>query len=191
MNPEWLSIAGVEIVPGDRRFALLRELWEAQKNSVWENSNNASNETIRQASAASLSLSNTLAAAMLTTGGHHAPVIQARRIVFRTQPRYEDGVIVPGFGNSFWKDRVDPVWLQVLDMILSGFPEETKKINDWSDVLRAAGKSFHPNAACMTAAVAEIVMWPEGLEPLLVIEPRIAEWAQLYRSCLPTKRMMQ
>lgn len=190
MNPLWFSFAGAEIEPGDRKFVLLHEVWEAQKRSCLENSGNASNMAVRNSAAASMSLVNSIASAMLSTGGLHAPVIQARRVIFNTHPSFDPTHIVPGFGNSFYKDKVDPAWDNVLEIIECSFEREASKIQSWSEILKENGKVLYPNAACLTAAAAEIVEWPHGLEPLLVVEPRIAMWAHIYLDSIPAKKLI-
>lgn len=190
MNLGWVNIA-LGTLPPDEKFELLSMLWRAQEGSGIENSDNASNFVVRNVSAGSLSLINALAAGVLSTGGLHAPVTQARTVIFRYPPHaVGKDFIIPGFGNSFYKDRVDPVWAPLLLHIQEKYTDTASKIQAWSDVMKTSNKNHHPNAACITAAVAEIVGWPDGMEPLLVIEPRLSVWAKMALDVQPGKVLL-
>lgn len=112
--------------------------------------------------------------AICMTGDVHAPVRAARNVIFRG---YSAVGKIPGFGNSFYKDEIDPAFVP-LDIYLSNYyPEVRIKITEANS--KCSG--LYPNAAAYTAAVAEIINLPEGLEQLLFILPRLCVWAKQYK----------
>lgn len=174
----------------DARVQLLELVWEAQRMSALANVENASNQAVRQVACASLSLSASLAAAILATGGLHAPVAQARKVIFRRDPEMPYSGVVPGFGNSLFRGRIDPSWQQLAGYLQQEYPQTWARIAGWSRVLRNAGKASQPNAAALTAAVAVLVGWPDGLEGVLVIAPRLTVWATLFHTDTAGKGLM-
>jgi hypothetical protein len=173
---EWLAFTGGAL-PEEERLSLLRAVWDAQDGSARVNLANASNETIRQVSTASMDVVHSLASAMLATGGRHAPVTEARRVIFGLGPHHGRMAIVPGFGNSFHAGRIDPVWQPLADRVASDFPAAWRLISEWEETI---GKRVRVNAAGLTATVAELVGWPFGLEAVLVIVPRLPAWVALH-----------
>lgn len=179
MNPDWLSFT-TDALTREARVELLTAVWNAHRESAALNQTNASSMAAVQAGWGSGSVLHAVCAAMLSTGNTHAPVTQARHTIFTKEPPDSlDGRLVPGFGNSFHRTRIDPVWEAAAELIRVRYPGTWAAIDKWSQFLLREGKPSAPNAAAFTAAVSELVGWPWGMEPLLVVEPRIMVWAQL------------
>jgi citrate synthase len=116
-------------------------------------------------------------AAICMTGTIHAPVTAARRAIFHGD-HYD---IVPGFGNSFYKDSIDPSFFEMDEYLYRKYPDEHGAIIATQiDLNKRLGVEVYPNAAAYTAAVAELINLPEGLEQILFILPRITVWAKQY-----------
>lgn len=188
--PEWLQIAKAHI-PNEAKAMLLSMVWQAHVAATNANTGNASNVAVSVAASSSLSAVSSIAAGVLAMGGLHAPITAARSVIFRRDPiPITKELIVPGFGNSFWKDRIDPAWQGVADLIQSEYPEVWSRIQAWSNILLRNGSAHIPNAAALTAASAEIVDWPFGSEAILAIQPRIALWGVLFSKETSNIRML-
>lgn len=190
MITEWINIADSTVSEGETE-ELLRLLWDAHVRASTQNNTNASNVAVMVAASGSGSLQHALASAILSTGGLHAPVTQARTVLFRTPipAKAPEDTLVPGFGNSFFKDSIDPAW-DALVSKLKEHPKVWRPIEAWQELIADSGRAVYPNAAAFTAAVAELVGWPDGLEPVLVIQPRISVWARVFRQTVPTRAML-
>jgi citrate synthase len=153
---------------------LVEALIEAHQTAALHNSN-ASSQIAQVATAGSHDFSKGVIAAIASTGGGHAPLSQARQVYrYATQEWVAQQKIVPGFGNSFYKDKVDPAFENVLNILTEKFPSARKRI----DELHGWVKKVYPNAALITAAVCEICEVPDGLESSLFILSRVPVWAQ-------------
>lgn len=131
---------------------------------------------------ASGDIGHAITAASLAQGGLHAPVLQARALLDSGFPVVKAlGIIaakqrVPGFGNSFYKDRIDPAFQATFDAL----PDFVR-----ADLMGVHAHIGHlPNAAAITAAVAKVCGLPAGVEPAIFVHARIPAWVQL---CLKTK----
>lgn len=124
-----------------------------------------------------------ICASILSTGGAHAPIHAARELLRRGTKEYIDGELfegrkIPGFGNSFFKDRIDPSFQPLVEAIQTLAPQWWNRIEALQRMLAEAGISLKPNAAILTAAVCEFAMLPDGIEELLFIIPRLPAWAK-------------
>jgi citrate synthase len=125
-----------------------------------------------------------VAAACLVQGGLHAPITQARALldaefpVGALQEILRRDERVPGFGNSFYKDRIDPAYQPVFDLLPARIAGDIYVLRNH---LLA---DIHPNAAIITAAVAKVVGLPAGIEPAIFIYCRTPAWVQL---CMKAK----
>jgi citrate synthase len=143
--------------------------------------------TVYQASG---SMVAALGAASLAQGALHAPIEAARDLLregVNMGPKaaavaaammLEDGEIVPGFGNSFYKQaefpRGDPAFNAVEDAIREDFPELSAVV----DAIRGANPQLPPaNAAMWTACVLEALKMPVGIGPAIFIASRVKAWA--------------
>ena len=176
----WIEFTRPPLSEAERQF-LLAAVWDAQAASARANTQNASNVAVCTVGQASLTLTNALAAGILATGGLHAPVTLARELIFGSPlPDSLPEGAVPGFGNSFHRGQIDPVWQPLAKHLKDEHWSAWQMIEAWAGLLAGAGKAHHVNAAGLTAAVAYLVCWPVGLEPVLVIQPRLTVWAALY-----------
>jgi citrate synthase len=125
-----------------------------------------------------------IASAILSLGGAHAPLVPARETYLHgsrlsmveelsKNPHYK----IPGFGNSFFKDSIDPAWLPVYEFIGDNFPMSFDRITQVTGFVKeATGKLLFPNAALFTAVVCEICEIPKGYESTLFIMARLPIW---------------
>lgn len=180
MNKDWIQFTSGPLSLLERHH-LLEEVWKRHKLGALKNVNNASNQAVRNAAPCSLNLAQSLASGILALGGLHGAVTQARRVLFHQTPRnLNKGERVPGMGNSFYRDQIDPVWQGLAEFIEKNHPEIWGKILAWQEQLRKQGKTLYPNPAALTAAVAELVGWPVGAELILLVEPRMAVWTAIH-----------
>jgi citrate synthase len=125
-------------------------------------------------------------AAMCTVGGLHAPITETRRFFFVNKTDVALvltlGLKIPGFGNSFYKKSIDPSFKELAEYIEQKHSGQWSIIHDAKAKLWENGIRIYPNAAMLTAAVAEIINLPFGLEPLLFMLPRITTWAEIYKN---------
>lgn len=191
MIPEWLALTSDKL-PAEARVRLLNAVWEAHRESALDNADNVSNCLARVVAESSRSGMNAVVAAMLSLGGSHGPIAQAREVLFGSivPMALPAGVIVPGFGNSFYAGAIDPNWTGLAGVLRDEYPDIWAPINAWSGLLKDAGKPSTPNPASLTAAVAELVGWPRGFEFLLLVMPRMVVWARLAADTLAAAKPM-
>lgn len=169
------------VLPVPEKLALLVAVLAAHERSAHTN-NPISNTAVKLSAVGSNDFAKALSCAICTFGGKHGPTAQARRILFyegldQIEAAIEQGKIIPGFGNSFFKDTIDPAW-QPVDTELESYLEVHARIRQIEGLFRAKNKPIYANAACYTAAVCELVGIPEGLELLLLIYARLPVWAE-------------
>lgn len=119
-----------------------------------------------------------ICAALLTTGGRHAPVLKARELLqkpYLANEILDSGLKVPGFGHSIFKDQTDPAFLPVTSRI-----NDVNLLNRITDIketiIENTGHTLYPNAAIITAAVAETLKLPPMMELWLFIVCRTYAW---------------
>jgi citrate synthase len=142
--------------------------------------NNSSSVAVLNSYAGSGDCTKAIAAALMTLGGHHAPIestvhfLMSDDIEKATDIRLSNGVPVPGWGNSFIKGRKDDLWLEV-DALLSNLPIG-QKIEQVTKRLHAAGKQIYPNPSAYTAAAAIILKCPPQFAAWFFIQGRLSPW---------------
>lgn len=144
------------------------------------NNPNASKIVCSMASLGSGSFVQGVAAAILTLGsevGKHGPTLGARKLL-RGEYRDKPLGVYPGFGNTFYKDCIDPSFVPVYDYIRDNWPDYYAKVEHIREELLDNGKTLFPNPAMITAIVCEILGVKDGLECVLLIVPRLQEWAR-------------
>ena len=131
-------------------------------------------------------LFESIAAALLTLGGAHAPISQTRRLLdVDNRFREIDSIIendgkVPGFGSAFYSGEPDPE----VDVVLRTLRPSTHSLITRMEnhIEQLWGKRLYPNAAMATAAVA----MDRGLNaidaPRLIIEGRLPAWVHIHSS---------
>jgi hypothetical protein len=151
---------------------------------------NGSSIAFDQAAAGSGSFTNAVISALATTGGLHAPLIQAREWIFKCSPNQirdalNAGLHIPGWGNSFCKN-FDVDLLGHIDHFLAThskdeYVDAKRYLNEITNQLHRAKILVHPNLAAYTAITAELIGLPRGLEPLLLIYGRLPAWAKRFQ----------
>lgn len=158
---------------------LLEAVFEAHQRAALSNPN-VSTAVAANTVAGSGRFANAAAAAILTTGGAHAPLMAARQLLEHGNANIvaemlNRGQKVPGFGNSFFKGKVDPAWEQVENILCHDFPEMGQSIKELGEPMKVKG--VLPNAALFTAAACVIANVPHGTEDALFITARVPAWA--------------
>lgn len=172
-----------------KKLELLQAVFDAHDIAA-RNNQNASSAAAANAFFGSGNLTNGIASAVLTLGDAHGPIGPARFVYERFDERalksaIEAGMKIPGFGNSFFKDKIDPAWSRVREIIEADFPNANGRINQLHDWMRQSGKDIHPNAALYTAVVcSELGMIP-GSESAIFILARTSAWTSM---CIKNER---
>jgi len=165
----------------DEKVKRLFELVAAAHYGSAMNNKNASSAAVVNSFFASRSFPQALSSAILAVGSHHAPIDQAR-VAFRELSKegaeywLNQGQKIPGFGNSFFKDGIDPQWQPVLDYLTECFPEKVSRINEIKSWI---GKPIYPNPALFTAIACDLATVPIGYEAAVFALMRIPAWVSL------------
>lgn len=165
---------------------LISALMIAHMNATFSNKNLSKDVFLASLQGSSNAL-QAVCAGLLSTGSTHAPVIHARDVLFNFEKSDEQvnndishmvriGLRVPGFGNSFFKDNIDPAFQPIYDFLSDTI--EGKRIDFVNNIIN---KGLFPNAACLTAAVASYCNLPRLMELWLFIAPRTASWLYLLK----------
>lgn len=164
--------------------ALFMALFDAHYKSVFRD--NPSSVTMQIAASSSNDYVQSLCAALLTTGGPHAPLVETGRLLEHDHPdrlailMIEAGDKVPGWGNGFVKDGIDPLWQPVHDLIEKHWPVELARLDAVTGVLRDAGKMIWPNPSAYTALTGIILKLPLAALPWLFVASRLNGWTKLF-----------
>lgn len=155
---------------------LLVRLYIAHYNSS-KNNSNGSKTVFTLSSQGSGSLLQGISAGLLSTGMLHAPVEAARNFIFYRDIKIQEGMIVPGFGHSVFKDKIDPSFDDVDKLLEKEYSDKWSKVTERQNELSLLkGRNIYRNAAAFTACVAECLELPVGMELLLFAIPRMTEW---------------
>lgn len=172
-----------ELTPPEQR--LVAVLYAAHAACVHRE--NCSTMALIQAAGGSRSLTQSYIAALATLGEMHGPVEEAwdflrgghaMPIEFRLAGIQK----VPGWGNSFIKDRIDDAFLPVDQCLEANFPRTHSRLREITDALHASGKNIFPNPAAYTAAVALVLNMPRHLAPMLFVQARLEAWASVFHT---------
>lgn len=160
---------------------LVNLLFDAHDRSALRG--NVSHEALKLAAIGSGDYFKSIAAALMTLGGLHAPLerteafLRSPDILVAVDDILSAGLRIPGWGNSFVRGH-DPIW-EPVRLALQEFPV-SKTIEAVTQSLHDRGKDIYPNPSCYTAAVAIV----EGLEPggigEWLILGRLHAWTQEY-----------
>lgn len=171
------------------KLELLQAVFDAHDMAA-RNNQNASSGAAINSFFGSGNLTNAIASAILTLGDAHGPIGPARFVYERFDERalksaIESNMKIPGFGNSFFKDKIDPAWSRVREIIETDFPNANSRINQLHGWMKEAGKNVHPNAALYTAVIcSELGMFP-GSESAIFILARTSAWTSM---CIKNER---
>jgi len=166
---------------------LLNEVIKAHDLAATTNQN-ASSAACVNALSGSGSFSNGVASAILTLGKHHGPISDARMVYENftedsVRQWIQVGGKVPGFGNSFFKDSIDPAWIRVDVFLNDKFPTVYARIQELGRFVElTVGKKIYPNAALFTAAACSEIGVAHGFESAVFIISRIPAWGGLCRA---------
>jgi len=151
--------------------------------------NNASSEIIKAMAQLGKPFGDSVAAALLTTGGIHAPVEEAQNefTIFRNHDRLnEDMDKHPGFGSAWYKNQPDPVVEEFMRTLPDTCDEGAAIYADMIDYTQAVQamyeKNIWPNAGLATAMANIALKRPACMGMGLVIQGRISAWEELYIS---------
>ena len=129
-----------------KKLELLQAVFDAHDMAA-RNNQNASSVAAVNAFFGSAQLTNGIASAILTLGDAHGPIGPARYVYERFDERalksaIGAGMKIPGFGNSFFKDRIDPAWSRVREIIATDFEDANNRINMWPRRTARSGWCF-------------------------------------------------
>jgi citrate synthase len=165
---------------GTKDDTLLNLLVKAHQDAA-RNNPNASAELCKVATEGSGDFTKGVIAGLAATGGAHAPLGAARDIYINGLPDHANlsGYRVPGFGNSFYKDKIDPAFVPTTTHIRNVHTKHFERIVKLvEDVQKIRRVRLQPNAALITAAVCEILEIPRGVEGVIFMLARIPVWAE-------------
>ena len=177
---------------------LLPILHDAHYNATLNNPDNISRKVFEYAYSGSGSLIQAISAGISSIGDRHAPLEEARALIiaFKNDPKdavrnvfagLAMGQKIPGFGNSFFKDGIDPSFAEAYDAYTKAYfeiyPDDAETLLD--SVLKTVNegrmrlkpcKPIYPNAAGITAAICELCNLYLGTEVALFVEARVKAW---------------
>lgn len=162
---------------------LLDALLRAHHESTFRN--NPSTAAVTNAAAGSGCLSSAIAAGILCIGAKHAPLKRTVEFLDQPFPSIEMPLIlgrnerVPGWGGTFQKDMIDPIWAEVDNLLRKFRPELAGRLDSVTAEFAALGKSLYPNPSAYTACVAITIRLPAKLAPYLFIAGRLSAWTQI------------
>jgi citrate synthase len=147
---------------------------------------NMSSVTVAQHAMVEKPLLDSIAAALLTLGGLHGPIVQAYELLSEwivcdsVEAMLDQGKLVPGWGSGFVKAARDTEFNTLDDMLFADHKTMWNRIASVTRYLHSKDKILSPNAACYTAAVAIVTGVPASLSPSLFLRGRIDAWVQIY-----------
>lgn len=167
-----------QLTPEEQRLVLA--LYEAHATCVFRE--NCSTMALQQAAGGSRSLTQSYIAALATLGEMHGPIEGAYDMLEFAQRELlpVSFKLIPGWGNSFVKGRIDDAFLKVDQTIEALFPRHHNRLREITDALHARGKHVFPNPAAYTATTALILGLPRHLAPMLFVESRLQPWAAVF-----------
>lgn len=146
-----------------------------------ENANrqNCSTVCLMNAAYGSGSYTQAIASALSSLGIHHGPVAEAYDVI-SGKVEVEPGMIVPGWGNSFVKDDIDPAWVRVDQILAQHYPEISEVMMDITLQLHGYGKKVYPNPGGFTASIAIAIGLPRDISAYLFVTSRLAKWSEIF-----------
>lgn len=145
---------------------------------------NPSHQALILAAQGSANFFNALTAAFATYGGLHGPLEATYNLLINPDPtveiatRLEVGLKIPGFGNSFYKDGIEPAFLPVEAELRKRDPLIASKIDGMTEFIHAQGKKIYPNPSTFTCATALVEGIPREAIGFLVVQARLWEWTK-------------
>lgn len=145
---------------------------------------NPSHQALILAAQGSRNYFNALTAAFATYGGLHGPLGATYDLLVRDDPcheiqiRLEVGLKIPGYGNSFYKDGIEPAFLPVEEELRKVNPVLAGKIDLMTEFIHGMGKKIYPNPSTFTCAVALVEGVPKEAVGFLVVQARLLVWTK-------------
>lgn len=177
----WTEFIGLD--KNEETDELVESVLIAHKRAALDNQN-VSSIALGLAASVKTPFPQSVAAALQTLGGPvHGPTQAARELIYgwTAEDMFEalsDGQRLPGWGNSFYPDSLDPAWKDVDELLREKYPEQAARLDNISELVsEVRGKKIFPNAAAYTAVTAHIASLPLGLEIMLLILGRLPAWA--------------
>lgn len=127
-----------------------------------------------------------IASGLLQFGGLHGPLVETQlfleneRIVGVAEQKLARKEIIPGWGTSFVKGKLDPALNQVDEVLRRVHPELYARIATVTGILHRAGKVIYPNPSAYTAATAITIGLPAKLCPWLLVSQRLIAWSEVF-----------
>jgi citrate synthase len=182
-----IDFALEEVTP--EKLELLQSVFDAHDMAA-RNNQNASSGAAVNAFFGSAQLTNAIASAILTLGDAHGPIGPARFVYEKFDERslksaILSGMKIPGFGNSFFKDSIDPAWSRVREIIEVDFKKANDRIKQLHGWMKEVGKDVHPNAALYSAVICNELGMIHGSESAIFVLARTAAWTSL---CMKNER---
>jgi len=182
-----IDFALEEVTP--KKLELLQAVFDAHDMAARNNQNSSSGAAVN-AFFGSAQLTNAIASAILTLGDAHGPIGPARFVYEKFDERslksaILSGMKIPGFGNSFFKDSIDPAWSRVREIIEADFKKANDRINQLHSWMKEVGKDVHPNAALYSAVICNELGMIHGSESAIFVLARTAAWTSL---CMKNER---
>jgi citrate synthase len=125
-----------------------------------------------------------IAAGLMMAGGPHGPLVETYDFLGGPNPAQEarrrlaEGRVVPGWGNSFAKGKLDPL-LEPLDEALRGLPIYSV-LDSVQQVMTTKG--IWPNPSGYTAAAALALRVPRESTPWLAVHSRLVAWTLIFQA---------
>ena len=165
----------------DEKVKRLFELVAAAHYGSAMKNRNASSAAAVNSYFASGSVAQAISSSILTIGTRHAPVRESREVLKSFSEEVAklflaNGSKVPGFGNSFFKEGIDPEWVPVFEYMTENFPEKVARIEQIKGWI---GKPIYPNPAMLTAVACDLAKVPHGCEVAVFALMRIPAWVSL------------
>ena len=127
-----------------------------------------------------------VASALVTLGDKHGPIGKARHMLYHETndhiiERLEDGAILPGWGNVFYKKSIDPAFVPMDHLLREEYREDHHRLDEIAELIfKVKGKTIYPNAVSYSGITAERIGLAVGVECLLFIACRLPAWAKQY-----------
>lgn len=173
-------------------------LGDAHANAAEKNRGNISSTAVLIAFQGSGSVLQAVSSGILSTGSVHAPVETCRNLVagFMADQNatrdYLEHLVksnhkIPGLGNSFFKEGIDPSFQSVYEMYVkyAGPGNPVDRITHMSNFILSEHKGkevqLYPNAALITAAICHLLQMPRYFEIQIFIESRLPVWLSMLK----------
>ena len=180
----------------DMKAELLGLLEEAHYNAAIRNKGNISATAAMVVYQGSLDPIKAVAAGLLSIGGTHAPVVAARELISNwrrdevTTRRIVTNMIaagqkIPGFGNSYYKEGVDPSFQEAYDKYREYAGEDNpirnieRFLNNHLQAQNGFQGHLYPNAAIITSGICDFLKMQPLYEIYSFIAGRSQAWLQL------------